>query len=87
MTAAWYNPGMTTKVEQAFSALSNLPVERQEEIADAILSAAMPTVEWPDEVEVAVDEGLADLAAGRVVDADIAFAAARDAIAKISGGV
>lgn len=59
---------MTSKLEQAITALSNLPVDRQEELAAVIIDAAVPTIEWSDELRAAVDEGLADAEAGRFAD-------------------
>lgn len=37
---------MTSRTEQAMLALHDLASEQQEEIADLIINAAQPTIEW-----------------------------------------
>lgn len=68
---------MTTKVAQAVSALHSLPIDRQDEIADAILAAARTSNELTPTEEQAIADGIADLEAGRVVDAGTVFAELR----------
>lgn len=56
---------MTAKLEQALVAVSDLPAERQDELAELLLSAAMPTIDYTSpELETAIDDGLAQAEAG-----------------------
>lgn len=42
----WYHADMTSKTEQAVLALRDLPFDQQEEIADLIINAVQPTIQW-----------------------------------------
>jgi hypothetical protein len=52
---------MTPKLEQAIAAVSVLPAERQDELADVLLSAALPVIDYSSpELEAAIDESLVE---------------------------
>lgn len=57
--------GMTTKLEQVFMAMSALPAERQDELADLLEGVALPTIDYSsDAMEASIDEGLAQAQSG-----------------------
>lgn len=63
---------MTTKLDQALEKVRKLPPERQDHIADVLLTLATPLAEsdyTPAQI-AAIEEGLADAAAGRIASQD-----------------
>ena len=61
-----YHQSMSTIVGQAVAALQTLPADRRDVLANVIVEeAGAPTVPYSPELAEAVEEGLADAAAGR----------------------
>ena len=56
---------MTKKLQEAVVALQQLPAERQDELADALLDATLTTIEFSPEQQASIDRGIADANAGR----------------------
>ena len=50
---------MTAKLEHAFSVLSGLAPERQDELADALVGTALPTIQYSAEQLTGIDEAIA----------------------------
>ena len=61
---------MTTILEQAVTALQSLPDDRRNELAQVILDATMPTIEYGEEHLTMIDAGLKSANAGRFATAD-----------------
>lgn len=62
---------MESTVEKAVAALRQLPAERQEELAAAVVAiATLPSRPYSSAEQAAIDEGLADAEAGRFVSDD-----------------
>ena len=63
---------MTTKLDRALEQVRKLPRERQDHIADVLLTMATPLSEndYTPEQIAAIEEGLADAAAGRFASPD-----------------
>lgn len=60
---------MSTIVEQALSALYNLPADRRDELARGIIDATLPTIPFSDEELERVDRAAAAARAGDFADA------------------
>ena len=56
---------MNKLMEKAIEALTRLPEDRQEELAEYILSVSEEPAVLTDDEKAAIDEGMADLKAGR----------------------
>lgn len=56
---------MNSILQEAFAAIQQLPEERQKEIAETLLGAAMPSIEYSDEQIASVEAAIADDKAGR----------------------
>lgn len=62
---------MTTKLAEVMNKLSNLPIDRQNELAPVIASLAENVTQVHSEDQLrAIDEGLADAKAGQFVKAE-----------------
>ena len=55
---------MSTIVEQAVTALQNLPADRRDELAHVIVDAAMPTIQYSDEQLEGIDAAITSADAG-----------------------
>lgn len=66
---------MTTLVEQAMAALQNLPADRRDELAQVIIDASMPTIQYDADQLAKIDKGLASADAGRFATDDQVAAA------------
>ena len=49
---------MSTILEQAVTALQNLPADRRDELAHVIVDAAMPTIQYSDEQLEGIDAAI-----------------------------
>ncbi len=64
--SAWYKQPMTKLMDQAIAAVSKLPDEKQDQLASMIIEAAVETpYQLSDDERAAVEDGLADIKAGR----------------------
>lgn len=61
---------MNAKVAEAIEHLKTLPEDRQEVFAEMILHGAGELYKLSEAERVAIDAGIADIEAGRVVDGD-----------------
>ncbi len=61
----WYNATMTKLMQKALDALNRLPEDKQDEIAEYILSISDEPVRLTEEERTAVKRGRADVKAGR----------------------
>lgn len=69
---------MSTIVEQAVTALHNLPADRRDELAHVIVDAAMPTIQYSDEQLEGIDAAIKAADAGDfATDKDVEKAFAR----------
>ncbi|MEM9839498.1 MAG: transcriptional regulator [Pseudomonadota bacterium] len=69
---------MNTKLQQVLGELERLPLDRQEELAEALSALAAAPSSYTAEQLAAVDEGIADADAGRfAADEEIASVFAR----------
>ena len=58
---------MMNKLQEAFTALSTLPVERQAELAEVLVGVAKTSTRYTDEQLTGIDVALADAETGNFV--------------------